>query len=76
LVVDAGRSKIQGRMQRLQSFDVYGFTIEIHAGVRRFWSPSFKKLMKQKLENGEPFTCSCALFIEKSQNVSVFFARI
>ncbi len=36
-----------------QSFEVYGFTIEIHAGGRRVWPPSFKRFIKEKLDRGE-----------------------
>ncbi len=36
-----------------QSFEVYGFTIEVHAGGRRVWSPSFKRFVKEKLDKGE-----------------------
>ena len=36
-----------------KSFQVYGFTIEVHAGGRRVWPPSFKRFVKQKLDNGE-----------------------
>ena len=35
------------------SFKVYGFTIEVHAGGRRVWPPSFKRFVKEKLDNGE-----------------------
>lgn len=36
-----------------QSFEVYGFTIEVHAGGRRVWPPSFKRFVKTKLDLGE-----------------------
>ncbi|WP_037316422.1 hypothetical protein [Ruegeria halocynthiae] len=36
-----------------QSFEVYGFTIEVHAGGRRVWPPSFKRFVKIKLDLGE-----------------------
>ena len=36
-----------------QSFEVYGFTIEVHAGGRRVWPPSFKRFVDSGLENGE-----------------------
>lgn len=36
-----------------QSFEAYGFTIEVHAGGRRVWPPSFKRFVKEKLDNGE-----------------------
>ncbi len=36
-----------------QSFEVYGFTIEVHAGGRRVWPPSFKRFVKDKLDCGE-----------------------
>jgi len=35
------------------SFQAYGFTIEVHAGSRRVWPPSFKHFVKQKLDSGE-----------------------
>ena len=35
------------------SFEVYGFTIEVHAGGRRVWPPSFKRFIKDKLDSGE-----------------------
>ncbi|MEP1765632.1 MAG: hypothetical protein ABJJ53_03100 [Sulfitobacter sp.] len=35
------------------SFEVYGFTIEVHAGGRRVWPPSFKRFIKEKLDSGE-----------------------
>ena len=37
----------------VRSFEVYGFTIEVHAGGRRVWPPSFKRFVKDKLDNGE-----------------------
>jgi len=39
--------------QHTKSFQVYGFTIEVHAGGRRVWPPSFKRFIKQKLDSGE-----------------------
>lgn len=36
-----------------QSFDVYGFTIEVHAGGRRVWPPNFKRFIKDKLDQGK-----------------------
>ena len=36
-----------------QSFEVYGFTIEVHAGGRRVWPPSFKRFVKDKPDKGE-----------------------
>lgn len=36
-----------------QSFEVYGFTIEVHAGGRRVWPPSFKRFVREKLDNCE-----------------------
>lgn len=36
-----------------QSFQAYGFTIEVHAGGRRVWPPSFKRFVKHKLDIGE-----------------------
>ena len=39
--------------QHIKSFQVYGFTIEVHAGGRRVWPPSFKRFVKQKLDSGE-----------------------
>ncbi|WP_152563375.1 hypothetical protein [Ruegeria halocynthiae] len=36
-----------------QSFEVYGYTIEVHAGGRRVWPPSFKRFVKTKLDLGE-----------------------
>lgn len=35
------------------SFQVYGFTIEVHAGGRRVWPPSFKRFIKEKLDQGK-----------------------
>jgi len=35
------------------AFEVYGFTIEVHAGGRRVWPPSFKRFVKTKLDHGE-----------------------
>ncbi len=36
-----------------QSFEVYGFTIEVHAGGRRVWPPSFKRFIKENLDRGD-----------------------
>jgi transposase-like protein len=36
-----------------QSFEVYGFTIEVLAGGRRVWPPSFNRFVKDKLDSGE-----------------------
>lgn len=36
-----------------RAFEVYGFTIEVHAGGRRVWPPSFKRFIKDKLDSGE-----------------------
>ncbi|MBO9478199.1 hypothetical protein J7382_11695 [Shimia sp. R11_0] len=36
-----------------RSFEVYGFTIEIHAGGRRVWPPSFKRFINDKMDRGE-----------------------
>lgn len=35
-----------------QSFKVYGFTIEVHAGGRRVWPPSFKRFITRSLDDG------------------------
>ncbi len=35
-----------------QSFEVYGFTIEVHAGGRRVWPPSFKRFITNGLDDG------------------------
>lgn len=35
-----------------KSFEVYGYTIEVHAGGRRVWPPSFKRYVTQQLEEG------------------------
>jgi len=35
------------------SFMAYGFTIEVHAGGRRVWPPSFKRFVKEGLDNGK-----------------------
>lgn len=35
-----------------QFMNVYGFTIEVHAGGRRVWPPSFKRFIKDKLDQG------------------------
>ena len=37
----------------INSFEVYGFKIEVHAGGRRVWPPSFKRFVSQGLENGD-----------------------
>lgn len=39
--------------QHPRAFDAYGFTIEVHAGGRRVWPPSFKRFVNQKLDCGE-----------------------
>lgn len=39
--------------QSPSSLEVYGFTIEVHAGGRRVWPPSFKRFIKNKLDAGE-----------------------
>ena len=36
-----------------RSFEVYGFTIEVHAGGRRVWPPSFKRFVRNKIDSGE-----------------------
>jgi transposase-like protein len=36
-----------------KSFKVYGFTIKVHAGGRRVWPPSFKRFVKEGLDNGK-----------------------
>ena len=36
-----------------KSFEVYGFTIEVHAGGRRVWPPSFKRFVKEGLDSGK-----------------------
>ena len=36
-----------------QSFEAFGFTIEVHAGGRRVWPPSFKRYIASKLDSGE-----------------------
>ncbi|WP_106744019.1 hypothetical protein [Yoonia maritima] len=36
-----------------QSFEVYGFKIEVHAGGRRVWPPSFKRFVKEGLDSGK-----------------------
>lgn len=36
-----------------RSFEVYGFTIEVHAGGRRVWPPSFKRFIKKELDSGK-----------------------
>lgn len=35
-----------------QPFEAYGFTIEVHAGGRRVWPPSFKRFVKEQLDAG------------------------
>lgn len=35
-----------------KSFEVYGFNIEVHAGGRRVWPPSFKKFISNSLDDG------------------------
>ena len=37
----------------VRSFEVYGFTIEVHAGGRRVWPPSFKRFINEKMDRGE-----------------------
>ena len=37
----------------VRSFEVYGFTIEVHAGGRRVWPPSFKRFVKEELDSGK-----------------------
>lgn len=37
----------------VKSFEVYGFKIEVHAGGRRVWPPSFKRFINDKLDCGE-----------------------
>ena len=39
--------------QDTKSFQVYGFTIEVHAGGRRVWPPSFKRFVKERLDSGD-----------------------
>lgn len=39
--------------QQRCSFSVYGFTIEVHAGGRRVWPPSFKRFVKMQLDAGQ-----------------------
>ncbi|MBO9413676.1 MULTISPECIES: hypothetical protein [unclassified Ruegeria] len=36
-----------------RSFEVYGFKIEVHAGGRRVWPPSFKRFIDEKMDRGE-----------------------
>lgn len=36
-----------------KSFEVYGFTIEVRAGGRRVWPPSFKRFVKEGLDGGK-----------------------
>lgn len=33
------------------AFEVYGFSIEVHAGGRPVWPPSFKRFIKNKLDS-------------------------
>ncbi|KJZ17299.1 hypothetical protein TW80_17080 [Loktanella sp. S4079] len=37
----------------VRSFEVYGFKIEVHAGGRRVWPPSFKRFVNDKMDSGE-----------------------
>ena len=37
----------------VRSFEVYGFTIEVHAGGRRVWPPSLKRFINEKMDRGE-----------------------
>ncbi|WP_282076963.1 hypothetical protein [Epibacterium ulvae] len=37
----------------VRSFKVYGFKIEVHAGGRRVWPPSFKRFINDKMDSGE-----------------------
>ncbi|MFS4439509.1 hypothetical protein ACMA5I_14975 [Paracoccaceae bacterium GXU_MW_L88] len=39
--------------QHPQSFEAFGFTIEVHAGGRRVWPPSFKRYIARKMDSGE-----------------------
>lgn len=34
------------------SFEAFGFTIEVHAGGRRVWPPSFKRYITNKMDSG------------------------
>lgn len=36
-----------------RSFEAFGFTIEVHAGGRRVWPPSFKQYIASKLDSGD-----------------------
>ena len=36
-----------------QSFEVYGFTIEVHTSGRRVRPPSFKRFVKEGLDSGK-----------------------
>lgn len=36
-----------------KSFNAYGFRIEVHAGGRRVWPPSFKRFVKEGLDSGQ-----------------------
>lgn len=33
---------------------IHGFTMEVHAGVRRAWPPSFIKFISNSLDDGTP----------------------
>lgn len=35
-----------------KSFEIFGFTIEVHAGGRRVWPPSYKKFISNSLDDG------------------------
>jgi len=37
----------------VRSFEAYGFKIEVHAGGRRVWPPSFKRFINDKMDSGE-----------------------
>lgn len=37
----------------VRSFKIYGFKIEVHAGGRRVWPPSFKRFINEKMDRGE-----------------------
>ena len=39
--------------QSPKSFEVYGFTIEVHPGGRRVWPPSFKRFVREGLDSGK-----------------------
>ncbi|WP_170756157.1 helix-turn-helix domain-containing protein [Ruegeria lacuscaerulensis] len=36
-----------------RSFEVYGFKIDVHAGGRRVWPPSFKRFINEKMDCGK-----------------------